>query len=131
VLVCVGIGVWERGHGTRGGCEEVGRPLLQALPSYKCAWNPSHLTHPHPQAFVNKVAVMHGELPVVKRLSADMEEMSAAMLEQLLQRLQANIQLPECLRIIGYLRRLATFPGVWVREGAQHGAACTQSKPMH
>ncbi|KAL4458513.1 hypothetical protein ABPG75_013378 [Micractinium tetrahymenae] len=62
------------------------------------------------RAFVNKVAVMHGELPVVQRLVAEVASVSADMLEQLLQRLQGAIQLPECLRIIGYLRRLAAFP---------------------
>ncbi len=54
---------------------------------------------------------MHGELPVVQRLVSEVADVSADMLEQLLQRLQGAIQLPECLRIIGYLRRLAAFPG--------------------
>ena len=54
---------------------------------------------------------MHGDLAVVQRLVAEVEGVSADMLEQLLQRLQGAIQLPECLRVIGYLRRLAAFPG--------------------
>lgn len=57
------------------------------------------------------MSVMHGDLPVVQRLVADVGEVSAGMLEQLLQRLQTSIQLPECLRVIGYLRRLAAFTG--------------------
>ncbi|GAB4821913.1 hypothetical protein N2152v2_008959 [Parachlorella kessleri] len=61
------------------------------------------------RTFVHKMSVMHGDLPVVQRLVADVGEVSASMLEQLLQRLQASIQLPECLRVIGYLRRLAAF----------------------
>ncbi len=68
------------------------------------------------QTFVHKMWVMHGDLPVVQRLVADVGEVSASMLEQLLQRLQASIQLPECLRVIGYLRRLAAFPGGWTRH---------------
>lgn len=58
-----------------------------------------------------QVAVMHGDLPLVQRLVAEVGGVSADMLEQLLQRLQGAVQLPECLRIIGYLRRLAAFPG--------------------
>ena len=50
---------------------------------------------------------------MVQRLVAEAAAVSAAMLEQLLQRLQGPIQLPECLRVTGYLRRLAAFPGAW------------------
>ncbi|KAI3435879.1 hypothetical protein D9Q98_001937 [Chlorella vulgaris] len=68
------------------------------------------------RAFVNKVAVMHGDLPLVQRLVAEVGGVSADMLEQLLQRLQGAVQLPECLRIIGYLRRLAAFPEAELRR---------------
>lgn len=61
------------------------------------------------RAYGNKLAVVHGELPVVRRLVEDVAAASRSMLEQLLARLAGSIQLPECLRIIGYLRRLALF----------------------
>ena len=73
------------------------------------------------QTFVHKMSVMHGDLPVVQRLVADVGEVSASMLEQLLQRLQTSIQLPECLRVIGYLRRLAAFTGGCTSHGVGEG----------
>ncbi len=36
-------------------------------------------------------------------------EVGQAMLQQLLSRLRTSIQLPECLRVMGYLRRIAAF----------------------
>ena len=47
---------------------------------------------------------------VVRLLSQQTEGISRAMLDALLQRLRGPIQLPECLRVVGYLRRLAPFP---------------------
>lgn len=47
---------------------------------------------------------------VVRQLVAQVEEASAAMLNALLTRLRGNIQLPDCLRVVGYLRRLPAFP---------------------
>jgi conserved oligomeric Golgi complex subunit 8 len=61
------------------------------------------------RAFVSKLAVLHGDLPVVQRLVEEAAEASAAMLAHLLDRMQGPIQLPECLRAIGYMRRLAAF----------------------
>jgi hypothetical protein len=77
---------------------------------------------------------MHGELPVVQRLVGEVAGVSAGMLEALLQRLQGAVQLPECLRVIGYLRRLAAFPGGWGEGGrwgrlARTTAACSHNLP--
>ena len=47
---------------------------------------------------------------VVRQLVLQVEEASAAMLSALLTRLRGNIQLPDCLRVVGYLRRLPAFP---------------------
>mmetsp|Transcript_8870 Transcript_8870/g.12046 ORF Transcript_8870/g.12046 Transcript_8870/m.12046 type:complete len:588 (-) Transcript_8870:145-1908(-) len=61
------------------------------------------------QAFASKLAVIHSDLPIVKALQKEVAGISAGMLSQLLQRLQSSIHLPECLRMIGYLRRMAVF----------------------
>ena len=49
-------------------------------------------------------------MQVVGQLVGQVEEASAAMLAALLARLRGNIQLPDCLRLVGYLRRLQAFP---------------------
>ena len=49
-------------------------------------------------------------MQMVQRLLGEVEAASAAMLAGLLARLKGPIQLPECLRVVGCLRRLAAFP---------------------
>eukprot|EP00850_Spirogloea_muscicola_P019449 SM000190S04885 [mRNA] locus=s190:168772:176683:- [translate_table: standard] len=61
------------------------------------------------EAFVSKLATMHAKLPVIQALAEEVRQITQSMLSQLLQRLRSSIQLPECLRVIGYLRRLAVF----------------------
>eukprot|EP00959_Pyramimonas_sp_CCMP1952_P447031 9359634-Pyramimonas_sp.AAC.1 len=59
------------------------------------------------EAFAAKLAVLHSNIPVVVSLKAEVKAISQSMLQQLLHRLQSSIHLPECLRLIGYLRRMA------------------------
>lgn len=66
-------------------------------------------------AFISRVSLLHPDMPIVKLLVAQAQAVSQAMLQQLLQRLRTNIQLPECLRVIGYLRRMAAFPEAELR----------------
>ncbi|KAL3162063.1 hypothetical protein ABBQ38_009127 [Trebouxia sp. C0009 RCD-2024] len=61
------------------------------------------------KGFIGKLAFMHSDLKAVQNLVKDVDAASASMLEQLLQKLRSNIQLPDCLRMIGYLRRLGVF----------------------
>ena len=53
---------------------------------------------------------------VVKSLVEDSETISQEMLEALLARLRSNIQLPECLRVVAHLRRLAVFSEASLRQ---------------
>ena len=55
-------------------------------------------------------------LQIVQRLLAEVEAVSTAMLEGLLAKLRGPIQLPECLRVVGCLRRLAAFPEPELRQ---------------
>ncbi|XP_072086601.1 conserved oligomeric Golgi complex subunit 8 isoform X2 [Arachis hypogaea] len=61
------------------------------------------------EAFVGKLSTMHPKLPVIQALAAEVRLTTQSLLSQLLQKLRSNIQLPECLRIIGYLRRIGVF----------------------
>ncbi|KAK7273408.1 hypothetical protein RIF29_14457 [Crotalaria pallida] len=61
------------------------------------------------EAFVGKLSTMHPKLPVIQALAAEVRFTTQSLLSQLLQKLRSNIQLPECLRIIGYLRRIGVF----------------------
>lgn len=61
------------------------------------------------EAFVCKLSAMHPKLPVIQALAAEVKQTTQSLLSQLLQKLRSNIQLPECLRIIGYLRRIGVF----------------------
>ncbi|KAK0572124.1 hypothetical protein LWI29_026480 [Acer saccharum] len=61
------------------------------------------------EAFVCKLSTMHPKLPIIQALAAEVRQTTQSLLSQLLQKLRSNIQLPECLRIIGYLRRIGVF----------------------
>ncbi|KAJ8442832.1 hypothetical protein Cgig2_016298 [Carnegiea gigantea] len=61
------------------------------------------------EAFVSKLTTMHPKIPVIQALAAEVKQTTQSLLAQLLQKLRSNIQLPECLRIIGYLRRIGVF----------------------
>ncbi|CBI20672.3 hypothetical protein VitviT2T_004455 [Vitis vinifera] len=61
------------------------------------------------EAFVCKLSTMHPKLPVIQALAAEVRQTTQSLLHQLLQKLRSNILLPDCLRIIGYLRRIGVF----------------------
>ncbi|KAK9715783.1 hypothetical protein RND81_06G189100 [Saponaria officinalis] len=61
------------------------------------------------EAYVSKLCSMHPKIPVIQALAEEVKQTTQSLLSQLLQKLRSNIQLPECLRIIGYLRRIGVF----------------------
>ncbi|KAL5561569.1 hypothetical protein UlMin_031316 [Ulmus minor] len=61
------------------------------------------------EAFVGKLSTMHPKLPVIQALATEVRQTTQSILSQLLLKLRSNIQLPECLRIIGYLHRIGVF----------------------
>ena len=61
------------------------------------------------ESFVSRMVAAHADdVPVVRALGADARKSSDVMLAQLLGKLEAPSN-PECLRVVGYLRRMRAF----------------------
>ncbi|KAL3655720.1 conserved oligomeric Golgi complex component [Castilleja foliolosa] len=61
------------------------------------------------EAFVVKLTSMHPKIPLIQALAAEVRLTTHSLLSHLLLKLRSNIQLPECLRVIGYLRRIGVY----------------------
>ena len=68
------------------------------------------------EAFVSKLVVLHPNVEVVASLAARAKDLSRQMQSRLFSRLRQGLQLPECLRIVGYLRRMGTHTESGLRE---------------
>lgn len=55
-------------------------------------------------------------MQLVQNLVRETEAISQEMLAGLLERLRGNMQLPECLRVVAHLRRLAPFSEAQLRQ---------------
>ena len=68
------------------------------------------------KSFGKKLRMVHGDLPVVVMITHEIDKVSEVMLEQLLEKLEGTIQLAECLKVIGYVRRLGVYSEVGLKR---------------
>jgi len=67
--------------------------------------------------YVKRLSKKHhiAEIPVIAGIIDDVKNSTVLMLEQLLAQLKTSLQLPVCLKIIGYVRRLECFSEIELR----------------
>lgn len=58
---------------------------------------------------VHRLKKRYEHVPIISRIAIDVAETMKFMQSQLLQQLTTNIQLPSCLKVVGYLRRMGVY----------------------
>uniref|UniRef100_A0A182K7Q1 Conserved oligomeric Golgi complex subunit 8 n=1 Tax=Anopheles christyi TaxID=43041 RepID=A0A182K7Q1_9DIPT len=62
-------------------------------------------------SYVQRLVSKHGSIPVIASINEAVEAAWHTMLMQLLTQLRTDLQLPKCLQVVGYLRRMQAFTG--------------------
>ncbi|XP_023298270.2 conserved oligomeric Golgi complex subunit 8 [Lucilia cuprina] len=60
-------------------------------------------------SYVQKMGENQGHIPIIKSIVNSVELLWHTMLVQLVAQLRTDLQLPKCLQIVGYLRRMQAF----------------------
>ncbi|XP_076325320.1 conserved oligomeric Golgi complex subunit 8 [Tachypleus tridentatus] len=60
-------------------------------------------------AYVRRLEKKYSSIPLVASIAREVQESYRLMLNKLLQQLRTNIELPACLKVIGFIRRMDVF----------------------
>ncbi|XP_072048914.1 conserved oligomeric Golgi complex subunit 8-like, partial [Amphiura filiformis] len=60
-------------------------------------------------SYAKRLEKKHASIPVIQDIVKEVKSSTQLMLNQILQQVRTTIQLPACLRLIGYLRRMDLF----------------------
>ena len=63
-------------------------------------------------AYVQRLGSKHGNISVINSIIVAVESSWHSMLCQILSQLRTDLQLPKCLQIVGYLRRMQAFSNI-------------------
>jgi hypothetical protein len=67
------------------------------------------------EEYAHRLEKIHPNVSVVQEIVADVKASSEVMLHQLQQKLRGDTQLAQCLKIVGYLRRLGVYDELQLR----------------
>ncbi|KAI5752796.1 hypothetical protein M8J77_020455 [Diaphorina citri] len=59
--------------------------------------------------YVKKLERRHSDIPIILSIVEDVEKSWVCLMYQLLSHLRTDLQLPKCLKVVGYLRRMQLF----------------------
>lgn len=67
------------------------------------------------QAHVVQLKKRHADIAIIQSIADDVEKYGRQMQDNLLTQLRSDVQLPACLKVIGYLRRLNVYTELQLR----------------
>jgi hypothetical protein len=83
------------------------------------------------EAFTQKIKRMHPDLSVIQDIVKEVRLSSDVLLYQLHEQLRTNVQLPVCLRIIEYLKRLGVYNEQELRLSFLHSRGSWLRSTLH
>jgi hypothetical protein len=66
-------------------------------------------------SYVQRLEKKHGRVPIIRDIVGNVQKSQRLLVKQLLAQIGSPTQLPQCLKLLGYLRRLEVFSPAQLR----------------